>query len=138
MTAQTLPALVETLERLAKASMEDQDLTNPASAWRAFDDACTEENILRLCQAWREAEQASDVARAASVGDAVADRSWSITKITNDTHALYPRGRGYGVQLVGQGVTVFEKDVTVTQAMTKADARWRSEAALKATHGQEA
>lgn len=50
--------------------------------------------------------------------------SWSITKITNDQHALHPRGVGIGVSLMsehrGQVIHVWAKGRTVTEALTEA------------------
>jgi hypothetical protein len=50
--------------------------------------------------------------------------SWSITKITNDQHALHPRGVGIGVSLMseyrGKVIHVWTKGLTVTEALSDA------------------
>jgi hypothetical protein len=67
--------------------------------------------------------------RIAELGEDVA---WSITKITNETHALVPWGCGYSVviNLPGRDRAIYEKARTLTQAVERA--LLRGQAALAA------
>ena len=59
------------------------------------------------------------VERLEELGENVA---WSITKITNETHALMPWGCGYGVtiNLPYLDLAIYEKARTLTQAVERA------------------